>query len=361
MKTFISFILKESRHILRDSRTMMILFGMPVVMMFLFGFAISTDVKNVRLVAVSSSTDDLTHKIVDRLDASEYFNVTDVVSSSKEAELLMRNQKADMAIVFSPNFANHRYDGSAAVQLIADATDPNTSIQQVTYAAQIIISSMGVNISPSNINTKLLYNPQMKSAYNFVPGIMGMLLLIICAMMTSVSIVREKERGTMEVLLVSPVRPLMIIVAKAIPYLVLSIIILTSILLISRFVLAVPVAGSLIAIFAVSLLYILLALSLGLLISVASQTQLAAMLISGMILLMPSIMLSGMIYPVESMPQALQYVADIVPARWYISAMRKLMIMGVSIDKVGKEVAVMTIMTVLLLVVSLKKFKKRLE
>lgn len=361
MKTFISFILKESRHILRDSRTMMILFGMPVVMMFLFGFAISTDVKNVRLVAVSSSTDNLTHKIVDRLNASEYFNVTDVVSTSKEAELLMRNQKADMAIVFSPNFANHRYDGSAAVQLIADATDPNTSIQQVTYAAQIIISSMGVNLSSSNINTKLLYNPQMKSAYNFVPGIMGMLLLIICAMMTSVSIVREKERGTMEVLLVSPVRPLMIIVAKAIPYLVLSIIILTSILLISRFVLAVPVAGSLIAIFAVSMLYILLALSLGLLISVASNTQLAAMLISGMILLMPSIMLSGMIYPVESMPVVLQYVADLVPARWYISAMRKLMIMGVGIDKVGKEVAAMTVMTILLLVVSLKKFKKRLE
>lgn len=361
MKTFIAFILKESRHILRDSRTMMILFGMPVVMMFLFGFAISTDVKNVRLVAVSSSTDDLTHKIVDRLDASEYFNVTDVVSTSKEAELLMRNQKADMAIVFSPNFANHRYDGSAAVQLIADATDPNTSIQQVTYATQIIISSMGVNMSPANINTKLLYNPQMKSAYNFVPGIMGMLLLIICAMMTSVSIVREKERGTMEVLLVSPVRPIMIIVAKAIPYLVLSIIILTSILLISRFVLAVPVAGSLIAIFSVSMLYILLALSLGLLISVASQTQLTAMLISGMILLMPSIMLSGMIYPVESMPLPLQYVADVVPARWYISAMRKLMIMGVGIDKVGKEVAVMTVMTTLLLLVSLKKFKKRLE
>ncbi len=207
----------------------------------------------------------------------------------------------------------------------------------------------------------MLYNPQMKSAYNFVPGIMGMLLMLICAMMTAVSIVREKERGTMEVLLVSPVRPLMIIIAKAIPYLVLSILILICILLLAAYVLGVPIAGGIFWIFLVSLIYIFLSLSLGLLISVIANTQLVAILVSAVLLLMPSIMLSGMIYPVESMPEILQIIAHIVPAKWFISAMRKLMIMGVGVEMVKTEFVVLTGMMFLLLFIALKKFNNRLE
>lgn len=361
MKTFLSFVIKETKHILRDKRTVMILFGMPVVMMLLFGFAISTDVKNVRMVVVSSSSDNMTRKIVDRLNSSEYFTITANVPSSNEAEQMIRSQKADMAIAFAPDFANHQYDGTARIQIIADCTDPNMAIQQTNYAQQIIRDELNPYSNAQIVVSRLLYNPQMKSSYNFVPGIMGMLLLIICAMMTSVSIVREKERGTMEILLVSPVRPIMVIIAKAVPYLVLSLLILVCILIISKFILAVPIAGSLICIFGVSLLYILLALALGLLISVVAQTQVAAMLMSGMILLMPSILMSGMIYPVESMPEILQWLAAIVPARWYISAVRKLMIMGVGVDMVSKEVMVMTVMTVAILAIALKKFKKRLE
>ena len=201
----------------------------------------------------------------------------------------------------------------------------------------------------------------MRSAYNFVPAIMGMLLMLICAMMTSISIVREKERGTMEVLLVSPVRPLMVVVAKAVPYLVLAIVILTTILLMAHFVLDVPLAGSLFWIVAVSILYILLALSLGLLISNIAKTQLVALLLSAMVLLMPVVMLSGMLFPVESMPQILQWVSAIVPPRYYISAMRKLMIMGVGIGEVTREVTVLAAMTVLFLAIALLKFKVRLE
>ena len=201
----------------------------------------------------------------------------------------------------------------------------------------------------------------MRSAYNFVPAIMGMLLILICAMMTSISIVREKEKGTMEVLLVSPVRPLMVIVAKAVPYLVLAFGILITILFMSRYVLGVPIAGSLLSILAVSTLYILLALSLGLLISNVAQTQFVALLMSAMVLLMPVVMLSGMIFPVESMPQVLQWLAALVPPRYYIEAMRKLMIMGVGLDAVAHEVAVMAGMTVVLLTVALLKFKQRLE
>ena len=355
MKQFVSFVIKETKHILRDKRTMLILFGMPVVMMLLFGFAITTDVKNVRTVVVTSQMDHQTQQVVERLSQSEYFTITATVRTPQEGERLIRSQKADMAVVFAGDFASKR----SGLQLIVDGSDPNMAQQWTNYARQTILSPLTPHHSP--LSTKLLYNPQMKSAYNFVPAIMGMLLMLICAMMTSISIVREKERGTMEVLLVSPVRPLMVIIAKAVPYLVLAFVILIVILLMARYLLGVPLAGSLFWIVMVSIIYILLALSLGLLISNVAQTQLVALLLSAMVLLMPVVMLSGMMFPVESMPQILQWIAAVVPPRYYIEAMRKLMIMGVGIGEVMKEVTVLAVMTALLLTVALKNFKTRLE
>lgn len=352
MKQFVSFIVKEAKHILRDKRTMLILFGMPVVMMLLFGFAITNDVKNVRTVAVTSQMDHLTQAALERLSRSEYFTITATVATPQEAEQMIRSQKADMAVVFAPDFASKQ----SGVQFIIDGSDPNMAQQWMNYAQGVI-----TNLQGGLVNTKMLYNPQMKSAYNFVPAIMGMLLMLICAMMTSISIVREKEKGTMEVLLVSPVRPLLVIIAKAIPYLVLAFGILITILLMARFVLGVPLAGSVLWIIAVSVLYILLALSLGLLISNIAQTQLVALLLSAMVLLMPVIMLSGMVFPVESMPKILQWVAAVVPPRYYIDAMRKLMIMGVGIGEVLKEVAILAGFTVVFLTIALKKFNTRLE
>ncbi len=355
MKQFISFVLKESRHILRDRRTMLILFGMPVVLMLLFGFAITNDVKNVRTVVVTSHMDHLTKSVTDRLAASEYFNITATTATSSQAEMLIRNQQADMAVVFANDFASTK----GGMQFIVDASDPNMAQQWTAYAQQVVAAGIGSPVAV--VNTKMLYNPQMKSAYNFVPAIMGMLLMLICAMMTSISIVREKEKGTMEVLLVSPVRPLMIIVAKAVPYLVLAFAILVTILLMARYVLGVPLAGSIVWIFLVSAIYILLALSLGLLISNIATSQLMALLLSAMVLLMPIVMLSGMLFPIESMPPVLQWLSAIVPPRYYIQAMRKLMIMGVGIGEVLPEVTVLSGMTLLLLAVSLAKFKTRLE
>ncbi|MGN0281112.1 MAG: ABC transporter permease [Prevotella sp.] len=352
MRQFISFTIKEARHILRDKRTMLILFGMPVVMMLLFGFAITTDVKNVRTVIVTSQMDLQTQSAVERLSQSEYFNVTATVPTSKDAERLIRNQKADMAVVFGSDFASKR----TGLQFIVDGADPNMAQQWTAYATNVIS-----NMSGGVVNSKLLYNPQMRSAYNFVPAILGMLLMLVCAMMTSISIVREKERGTMEVLLVSPVRPLMIIIAKVVPYLVLAFAILTTILLMARYVLDVPLAGSIVWIYVVSTLYIILALSLGLLISNIATTQLMALLLSAMVLLVPIVMLSGMMFPVESMPDILQYIAAVVPPRYYIQAMRKLMIMGVDIRNVVSEIVILSSMAAFFLVLSLAKFKKRLQ
>ena len=366
MKQFIAFVIKETKHILRDKRTMLILFGMPVVMMLLFGFAITTDVKNVRTVVVTSEMSPRTQQAVERLAQSEYFVITQTVNTPREAEQLIRSQKADMSLTPSPSPIG---EGSSNLQwqIMVDGSDPNMAQQWTTYAQSILSQPVdGKHYSlPSpfgeGLGVRLLYNPQMKSAYNFVPAIMGMLLMLICAMMTSISIVREKEKGTMEVLLVSPVRPLMVIIAKAVPYLVLAFAILITILLMARFVLGVPLAGSLFWILAVSTLYILLALSLGLLISNVAQTQLVALLLSAMVLLMPVVMLSGMLFPVESMPQVLQWLAAVVPPRYYIEAMRKLMIMGVGIGEVAREVAVLAGMTVVLLAIALKKFNVRLE
>ena len=352
MKPFFSFVIKETKHILRDKRTMLMLFGMPIVMMLLFGFAVTNDVRNVRIIVVMSNADNATQQVADRLAASEYFTLTKVVATPNEAEKAIRDQKADMAIVFSPDFASKK----SGYQLIVDGADPNMAQQWTTYANAVIN-----NTEAKAVNTKLLYNPQMKSTYNFVPAIMGTLLMLVCAMMTSISIVREKEKGTMEVLLVSPTKPLMIIVAKLVPYLVLAFTILSIILLMSSFVLGVPIKGSLFWIYVVSTIYILLALSLGILVSTIAETQLVALLISAMLLMMPVIMLSGMMFPIESMPKILQYISAIIPTRYYISAMRKLMIMGVGIEEVYFEVSVLISMLIALMSLALAKFNKRLE
>ena len=367
MKQFIAFVRKEFFHIFRDRRTMLILLGMPIVQIILFGFAITTEVKNVRVAVLDPSNDMVTRRIIDRMDASEYFSVTRRLHSPQEVEKSFKAGDIDMALVFSERFADNLYTGDARIQLVSDATDPNMATMQVGYAGNIM-AAVQLEMMPPGIRAttivpqvKLLYNPQMKSAYNFVPGVMGLILMLICAMMTSISIVREKETGTMEILLVSPVKSIFIILAKAVPYFVLSFVNLVTILLLSVYVLDVPVAGSLFWLIVVSLFFIFVSLALGLLISTVTRTQVAAMLVSGLILMMPTMLLSGMIFPIESMPAILQGISVVLPARWYIQAVRKLMIEGVDISFVLMEISILAVMAALLITVSFKKFKNRLE
>ena len=369
MKQFTAFALKEFYHIMRDRRTMMILLVMPVIQIILFGVAISTEVKNVRVAVFDPAGDIASHRITEKINSSGYFNVTHSISGPGEMELIFRRNEADVIIVFEERFnENLLHTGKAGLQIITDGSDPNNASQATAYLSNIIndyqreIMPVGANqtfnITPE---IRLLYNPQMKSAYNFVPGVMGLILMLICAMMTSISIVREKERGTMEVLLVSPVKPIYIILAKAIPYLVLSTISLCLIFLLSMFVLQVPVAGSLFWLSAISMLFIIVALFMGIFISTLVNSQVAAMLVSGMGMMMPVLLLSGMIFPIESMPQILQWVSVIIPARWFIEAVRKIMIQGLDIFYALKEVAILTVMALTLITVSLGKFKHRLE
>ena len=294
-------------------------------------------------------------------------------SVSDEIERLFRRNLIELAVVFPSDLHRLRFD-SEEIQILADATDPNLAVTRSTYAQTILKQAMQTlrqttttsaysqsDKQPVMVYNKLLYNPQMKSAYNFVPGVMGLILMLICAMMTSISIVREKETGTMEVLLVSPVNPLFIILSKAVPYFVLSLLNLTTILLLSVFVLDVPIAGSLPALLGVSLLFIFVSLALGLLISCITHTQVAALLVSAMVLMIPTIILSGIIFPIESMPGILQVLSCLIPARWYVETVRRLMIEGVPLVYVWKEVTVMCLMAVVLITATARKFKNRLE
>ena len=367
MREFGAFVKKEFYHILRDKRTMLIVLVMPVVLIILFGFALSTEVRNVNIAILSPSSDPTVRQIAERLDASEYFTVTQWLDRPEERDEVMKSGEVQLVVAFGQNFSGGMLspDGSQ-MQLIVDASDANMAQSYTSYASGIIAAfgnEMASGGTESGILTQVqfLYNPQMKSAYNFVPGIMGLIMMLICAMMTSISIVREKETGTMEVLLVSPVRPIYIVVSKMVPYFVLSCINLATILLLSVFVLGVPVAGSLAALWLVSLIYIIANLSLGLLISTMAQQQVIALMFSGLLLMMPTMLLSGMVFPIESMPWPLRGISCILPARWYITAVRKLMIQGLPMIYAWKEIVILASMAVVLIGASLKKLNNRLE
>ena len=362
MKQFWAFIKIEFFHIFRDRRTMLILLGMPVLQIILFGFAITTELNHSRVAVLDPSKDAVTTRITERIDENRYFSVVKELSSASDIETVFRHDEADIVVAFTPDFDANLSTGEAGIQLVVDATDPNTGNMMAGYVQGIVGQALqsGTQSSPI-VQTHLLFNPQMKSAYNFVPGVMGLILMLICAMMTSISIVREKETGTMEVLLVSPIRPIFIILAKAVPYLVLSCVNLATILLLSVYVLHVPVEGSLWTLSFLSLLLIAVALSLGLLISCVVQNQVAAMIVSGMGLIMAVMLLSGMIFPIESMPAVLQWISNIIPARWYIQAVKKVMIEGLGMAAVWHEALILSGMAALLIGLSLKKFKERLE
>ncbi len=368
MKQFIAFVRKEFDHIFRDTWTMIILLLLPVLMLVLFGYALSTEVKNTGIAIYDPSKDAASEEITRLLGMSGSFRITKILESPAQIEEVLKKTGTGVVVVFSSRFYdNMLHTGEAQILLVTDATDPNTAVTVTNYASSIIAgyqARVNANVSvPYQIETvpKFLYNPEMKSSYNFVPGVMGMVIMLICAMMTSISIAKEKETGTMEILLVSPMKPLLIILSKAVPYFFLSCINLATILLIAHFVFSVPIAGSLFTLIFISLLYIFVSLSIGLLISSIASTQIAALLVSGMALMMPVMYLSGMMFPVENMPAALRVFSQIIPAKWYILAVRKIMIKGLGITSILRETGVLFLMALVLITVSLKKFKIRLE
>lgn len=354
MSLFLTFVAKEFKHILRDRCTMLVLFGIPFLQILMFGFALTTEVNQVKLAVLVPRYSAESRRMVRQFDALKTFDVVAEVKNAREIDALFRNNTIQAALVFEPLFAEHLKTGTARMQILVDGSEPNTA-RTIAHYAQSVVENRGNALL--KVETRMLYNPQAKSSYNFVPGVMGLVLILICAMMTSVSVVRERETGSMELLLVSPVRPLTIIVCKLLPYFVLSLLIVAIILTLSVFVLGVPIAGSLPLLLFASLLYILTALTLGFLISTFANSQMVALLVSGMLLMMPVILLSGMIFPIEGMPAVFQWISTVVPARWYIAAVRKIMIEGLPLALVWKELTILLTMTVVLIAISLAKFK----
>jgi ABC-2 type transport system permease protein len=367
MNQFFIFVKKEWLHIWRDRRTLFILIWMPVVQIVLYGFALTNEVKNAKIAIFDQSRDEATTAIAREIAASRYFNVIKNVYSYKDIDATFRQGKIRMAIIFPQGFrddllhANH-----AQIQLIADASDPNTANTLTNYATSIINDyQQSINQNqqlPYTIKTqvRMLYNPELKGAYNFVPGVMALVLMLVCAMMTSIAIVREKEIGTMEVILVSPLKPFRIIIAKTIPYLFVSIVNIATILLLSVYALDVPIAGNLLLLIAESILFSITSLCVGIVISNAAKTQQTAMFASLMSLFLPTLLFAGFLFPIENMPVPLQIISNVVPAKWYYIIVKAVMIKGLGFSAVWKETLILVGMTIALLGISISKFKIRL-
>ncbi|MEY4134263.1 MAG: hypothetical protein RL386_613 [Bacteroidota bacterium] len=360
--------LKECFHILRDGRTLLLLIGLPVVQILLFGFAITTDIVNTRIAILDPSRDPFSGEIQQRLLASGYFRLEEHSPDIASIERAFRENRIKMAVVFPEGLQEKLLRGDRPqIQLIADAGEPNTATTLVSYAEAILmdfaLEKTGTELPRAGIRTeiRMQYNPEMKSAYLFVPGVMTIVLMLICAMMTSIAITREKERGTMELLLVSPVKPVFLILGKVAPYFILGMVIAAITLLLGLSVFDVPVRGSFGLLGAITVLFVLTSLGLGILISTRTDSQMVAMMLSMVALMLPGILLSGFIFPIASMPAALQFLSQAIPARWYLSALKSVMLKGAGIETIWREALVLAGMCTFILALGIKNFKIRLN
>ena len=370
MKRFFAFVKKEFFHILRDRRTLLILFGMPLAMVLLFGFALTNEIKNANMAVLDFDHGQTSQQITDRLLSSGYFRLTKNLTAYREIEATFRQGGVKLVVVFPPDFTRTYAHGGqpAQVQLLADASEQNTAISLTNYATSIIQSYQAeqnpIGMQPPMqivVQPRMVFNPELQGAFVFVPGVMAMVLLLVSALMTSVTIAREKETGTMEVLMVSPLSQLQILFGKVLPYLLLSFMNGCVIIALGVFLLDIPLNGSLALLLAETLLFIFLALAIGLLISTMANTQLVAMFASLLIMLMPTIFLSGFIFPIESMPRFLQYVSNIIPATYFITIVKGIMIKGVGLPMLWRPTLVLFIMATVLMAVSVRNLKPRLN
>ena len=347
---------------------MFILFGMPIAQIMLFGFAITNEVNNVKIAIFDQSKDVETQQIINKISASSYFDIQQEIRSESEIESVFKKGKVKAVLVFEKDFSKKlKTQSIGKVQVITDATDPNIANTISNYISSILQNySLEKNkTTPSayqiQTQTQLYYNPELKSVFNFVPGVMTVILMLVSAMMTSISITREKELGTMEILLVSPLKPFQVIIGKVFPYIFMSIINASIILILGYFIFKMPIDGSLFLLAFETILFIICALALGILISTISDSQQTAMMLSLFGLMLPVILLSGFIFPISSMPLPLQVISNIIPAKWFIIIIKAIMLKGATFAVIWKETLIILGMTFLFIIVSIKKYKIRLE
>lgn len=367
MKRFGAFVKKEFLHILRDKRTLLIMFGLPVVQVVLFGFAITTEIRDANIAILDYSRDETTRSITNKILATGYFKLDSYLKNESEIEKAFQNGKVKEVIVFGNNFADRFKRGDARVQMIVDATDPNTGTALINYSSAIIQDYVREThphidqMQPLLVEVRMWYNPELKGVYYFIPGVITIILMLVSTMLTSISIARETELGTMEVLLASPMVPAQIIVAKVIPYLLLSFINACIILILGVQVFGLPIEGSLPLLFGELILFIIVALSLGVFISTKVSSQQVALMISLFALMLPTILLSGFIFPVENMHIILQVISYVIPAKWFVIIVKDIMLKGSGLDLLWQETLILVGFTFIFIVASIKNFKVRLE
>ena len=363
-----AFVRKEFLHILRDYRTLIVLFGLPAAQILIFGYAVSTDIHNAGIAILDLSKDEVTTTITDKLTSSGFFRITANLKSYDEVDAILKKGKTKEVVIFEDNFASRlTREGHAAVSIIADGSEPNTASLVTNYTTAIITgySASLATAQPGfqgiiSPEVKMFFNPNLESQFMFVPGVITLILILICALMTSVTIAREKEFGTMEVLLVSPLKPWQIILGKVAPYFLLSIVNVVLILLMAWFVFKLPIAGSVVLLMAECMLYILMALSLGILVSTVASNMQTAIFVSLIGLMLPSLLLSGFIFPIENMPEVYNYVSLILPPRWFVTIIRSIMIKGAGFSYIWDETLILVVMTVFFIALSARRFKVRL-
>lgn len=369
MNRFLGFVQKEFYHILRDPRTLLILFGMPLAQILLFGYAVTNEISEAKIAIVDLAQDEVSRELTGQILASGYFVKAGDHRNMAEVQDAFRKGEIKMGLVFPPDLGKHLGNGTGAdIQVVSDATDPNTSNTLVTYVSQIIQSYQAQQMPPGSrlpiqidLTTEMRYNPELKGVFLFVPGLMAIILMLVSAMMTSISITREKEMGNMEILLVSPLAPFQIILGKVVPYILLGMIDAILVLAAGYFIFDVPIVGSIWLLLAECFVFVLSALSLGILISTVAKTQQVALLLSLMVLMLPTILLSGFMFPIDNMPTILQLISNIIPARWFIEAVKGIMLQGSGLDILWEESLILVGFTVFFLAVSLKRFQIRLE
>ena len=361
-----AFVVKELRHIVRDRQTLTVLLLMPLVQVVLFGFALRSDVRHIKLAVVDASPDVATLALRSRFAGTERFRIVSVERSTAALEPLFRRGQADVALVFEPGFGNQLGSVEPARLLLAvDASDPNTGTTMASFA-RAVISGYESDIASQRgairiaTDVRMRFNPTLESVNLFVPGLIALVLTLVSALMTAISLSREKERGTLEVLLVSPLRPWQIIIGKVLPYLGLAFANVVTALLAAWLVFHVPFRGSLLLLLAESVLYAIVSLALGVLIAAVTPSQRAAMLGAMLGTMLPSTLLSGMIFPIASMPGWLFPFTNIVPARWFIVVVRGIMLKGVGLEYLWRETLVLAAMALVIAALAVRSFKPRL-
>jgi len=362
-------VIKEFKQIYRDKRTLTVLFGMPVIMMVLFGFAIRNEVEDARFAVLDFSKDEVTRSLIQKIDASGSFTLVTMLDGYHEVEPLFKKGSVREVVVFEAGFAEKlTREESVDIQIITDATDPNLANLLQGYTSRIVESYTASLNEEAQIQTgsvqpviRMLYNPELHSVNLFVPGLIAVILMLISALMTSISITREKEMGNMEILLVSPLKPHHIIIGKVLPYLVLSIVNVITILILAEYLFDVPFRGSYLFFFAEAILFVLTALALGVFISAVANNQQTAMMVSLAGLLLPTVLLSGFIFPIASMPELLQWLSHTIPAKWFLIIVRSIMLKGGDILILWKETLILLVITGIFISLSLKKFNVRLQ